>query len=127
MRTIKRMALALGLMLMMGGLFAVPAQAQLIDTNSAEQACEAVGDCDPAAGTLHVTYIIGTVVNLLSIALGVVAVIMIIIGGIKYVTSSGDASSIGSAKNTIIYALVGLVVAAVAQVLVRFVLSRVTI
>jgi hypothetical protein len=57
---------------------------------------------------------------------GVIAVIMIIIGGLKYVTSGGDSSAVGSAKNTIIYALVGLVVVALAQALVKFVLAKTT-
>jgi len=65
-----------------------------------------------------------TVLNLLSVLAGIIAVIMIIIGGFKYVTSSGDANSAGSAKNTIIYALVGLVIAAFAQIIVQFVLER---
>jgi hypothetical protein len=51
---------------------------------------------------------------------------MILVGGLKYTTSGGDASSVSSAKNTIIYALVGLIVAAFAQFLVRFVLFTAT-
>jgi hypothetical protein len=49
---------------------------------------------------------------------------MIIIGGLKYVTSNGDSNSISSAKNTIIYALIGIVVVAIAQSVVRFVLGK---
>ncbi len=49
---------------------------------------------------------------------------MIIIGGFKYVTSTGDSASISSAKNTILYALVGLAVVSLAQVLVHFVLNK---
>jgi hypothetical protein len=55
---------------------------------------------------------------------GFVAVIMIIIGGLKYVTYSGDSSNINSAKNTILYAVVGLVVVALAQIIVKFVLAK---
>ncbi len=68
---------------------------------------------------------IATVVNILSLIVGVVAVIMIIIGGFKYIISSGDSNNISSAKNTILYALVGLVIVAIAQVIVRFVLNQV--
>ena len=49
--------------------------------------------------------------------------IMIIIGGFKYVTSGGDTNSIASAKNTIIYAIIGIVLAALGQILVHFVLT----
>ncbi len=65
-------------------------------------------------------------VTVLSALVGVAAIIMIIVGGLKYVTSGGDASKTGSAKNTILFALIGLVIVALAQVLVHFVLSNVT-
>jgi hypothetical protein len=63
-------------------------------------------------------------VNLFSLVVGVVAVIMIIVGGLKYVTSNGDSSSISSAKNTIIYAVVGLVIVVLAQAIVRFTVNK---
>lgn len=84
------------------------------------------GGCDPAAGNRAINGVIGTVINILSAVVGVVGVIMIIIGGFKYVSSGGDASSVSSAKQTIIYALVGLAIAASAQVIARFVLGRAT-
>lgn len=64
-------------------------------------------------------------VNVLSLVVGVAAVIMIIISGFKYVTSGGDSNGISSAKNTLVYALVGLAIAATAQTLVHFVLNKV--
>lgn len=64
------------------------------------------------------------VVNLLLYAVGVIAVIMIVVGGIRYTTSNGDASGITSAKNTILYAIVGLVVAMLSFAIVNFVLGR---
>ncbi len=64
------------------------------------------------------------VINVLSLIVGIAAVIMIIIGGLKYVISQGEGSNTASAKNTILYAIVGLVVVVVAQVIVKFVLSR---
>lgn len=70
--------------------------------------------------------IVATVINLLSWVVGVVSVIMVIFGGFKYITSAGDSSKVSSAKNTIIYALIGLVIVALAQVIVIFVLDTVT-
>jgi hypothetical protein len=70
--------------------------------------------------------IIATVINLFSLVVGVVAVIMIIIGGLKYITSGGDSGNVTGAKNTILYAVIGLVVVALAQIIVRFVLNRAT-
>ena len=97
--------------------------------DSKNQACAGAnlgdGTCDPTASNNKVSNTLAAVINILSIVLGVIAVIMIIIGGIKFTTSQGDGNSTSSARNTIIYAVVGLVVAALAQVLVKFVLSRV--
>jgi hypothetical protein len=72
----------------------------------------------------RVNSIIRRIVNLLSVLVGVVAVIMIIIGGLRYVTSGGSDASVSGAKNTILYAVIGLVIVAMAQVLVHFVLSN---
>jgi hypothetical protein len=69
---------------------------------------------------------IRTFINLLTAAVGVAAVIMIIVGGFRYITSGGASEKVTSAKNTILYAVIGLVVVALAQVIVRFVLFRVT-
>lgn len=66
------------------------------------------------------------IVNLISIIVGVVAVIMIIIGGFRYIISGGSAEKVTAAKNTILYGIVGLVIVALAQVIVRFVLRETT-
>jgi hypothetical protein len=51
---------------------------------------------------------------------------MIIVGGVKYVTSGGSSEKTTSAKDTILFAVVGLIVVALAQVIVRFVLHKAT-
>ena len=51
---------------------------------------------------------------------------MIIIGGFRYIISSGDSGQITSAKNTILYAIVGLVIVLFAQLIVRFVIGSAT-
>jgi len=63
-------------------------------------------------------------INIFSIIVGVIAVIMIIVGGLKYITSGGESSNVSGAKNTIIYAIIGLVVVALAQFIVHFVLNN---
>lgn len=70
------------------------------------------------------TRLLRQVVNIFSTVVGVIAVIMIIIGGLRYITSGGDSSNVASAKNTILYVLVGLAVVAMSQIIVRFVVSR---
>lgn len=69
------------------------------------------------------TTAISTVVSILSYIVGIVSIIMIIVAGLKYITSGGDANKVGSAKNTLIYAMIGIAIAGLAQALVHFVLS----
>ncbi len=66
-----------------------------------------------------------TAVNLLLFIVGATAVVMIIYGGFRYVISGGDGSAITSAKNTILYAIIGLVIAALAYAIIDFVLGTV--
>lgn len=63
---------------------------------------------------------LSTVVKILGIVAGAAAIIMIIISGFKYITSGGDTNKVASAKNTLIYAMVGVAVAVLAQLLVNF-------
>lgn len=62
-------------------------------------------------------------VNILSLIIGIAAVVMIILGGLKYVTSGGDSNKVANAKGTITYALIGLVIAVLAQAIVHYVLT----
>ena len=82
---------------------------------------------DNAGGTVN-NFNIGTaitnIINIMLYALGAIAVIMIVIGGIRYTTSNGDSNGIQSAKNTILYAVAGLVVAILAYAIVNFVVSN---
>lgn len=110
---------------------AVPVLAALstTTTNNTTSICEGVGlidgqsDCNAGNPQQGVSGVVKTAINIISIFVGVLAVIMIIIGGIKYITSSGDSNSINSAKNTILYAIIGLVIVGIAQVIVRFVID----
>lgn len=65
-----------------------------------------------------------TVANILLFIVGAVAVIMLIIGGLRYVTSNGDQNAVTGAKNTIMYAIIGIVVAFLAFAAVNFVTSQ---
>lgn len=83
-------------------------------------------DCSTSDATDKINNLVHTIVNLLSAIVGIVAVIMIIVGGLRYITSGGNDTSVTGAKNTILYAIIGLIIVALAQVLVRFTLSKVT-
>jgi len=64
-----------------------------------------------------------TITNVLLFIIGAISVIMLIIGGIRYVVSGGDSGAVTSAKNTILYAVVGIVVAILAYAIVNFVIG----
>lgn len=68
--------------------------------------------------------LIRNIVNILSFIIGIIAVIMIIVSGLRFITSGGDPNSVSSARNGVIYAVIGLVLVGMAQFIVRFVLSR---
>jgi len=70
--------------------------------------------------------IVEAVTDFLSVLVGALSVIMIIIGGFKYITSSGDSSKVASAKSTIIYAIVGLLIVVFAQVIVSIAINTST-
>lgn len=64
-----------------------------------------------------------TITNTVLYIVGVIAVIMLIIGGIKYVVSGGDAKKVTDAKNTVLYAIIGLIIAFLAFAIVNFVIT----
>jgi hypothetical protein len=115
-----------GALLLSVGLVATPALASA--ATAAGDACAALGagsDCSKnPSGSTSVNSVLATAINIMSFIVGVIAVIMIIVGGLKFVTSGGDANNVSAAKNTILYAIVGLVVVALAQAIVRFVLHK---
>jgi hypothetical protein len=125
MRRIRIFMAALAVFVGLSG--AVPAVA--LAATSKGSVCTALGSnascTSDAHGTTSVNSIIKATVNILSWVVGIVAVIMIIIGGFRFVTAGGDSSNVAAARSTILYAIVGLVVAASAQTIVHFVLGKV--
>lgn len=81
-------------------------------------------DCTAANSNLG-AWIKG-IVNVILYIIGAIAVVMIVIGGLRYVLSGGDSSQTKSAKDTILYAVIGLVVAVLAYSIVNFVVFNLT-
>jgi hypothetical protein len=82
--------------------------------------------CDPAndsAGILN--GIVGPVIQTLILVVGAVSVVVIVVGGLMYVLSAGDANNTKRAKDTILYAAIGLIIALIAQAIVTFVIGAV--
>jgi len=72
------------------------------------------------------TGVFKTITNTLLFILGAISVIMIIVGGLRYVVSGGDSSAVNAAKNTILYAIVGVIVAILAYAIINFVIGSFT-
>lgn len=76
-----------------------------------------------SSGESSIRHLVSTVVSILSLIVGIASIIVIIISGLNFVTAGGDSNKVASAKSTLIYALVGVVVAVSAQFLVHFALN----
>lgn len=112
------------------GLTLLPAAVQ---AQGFDQACQGAAASSPVCQEAQSTNsnplvgpngIITRVTQLVVIVVGIAAVIMIIISGLRYITSAGDPAGVNGAKNGIIYAVVGLVVAVVGQIIVSLVLAQ---
>lgn len=127
----KKISLFLAGVLLLTGLLAL--KSSVFATNPADTqsaVCTGIGITDNTSGDCtvdngsSVNSLIHTVIRILSFVVGVAAIIMIILAGFKYVTARGESAAIASAKTTLIYAFVGLLIAALAQVMVRFVFRQ---
>ncbi len=90
------------------------------------------GDSEPVAAECNegsgkgLQAVITTALNVLTWVTGVAAVFVLIVAGFRYVVSGGSSSGVTGAKNMIIYALIGVVIAMLAQIIVRFVIGNVS-
>ncbi len=89
--------------------------------NNQSSVCKADGSTNPLTGD---NGLITKAANIFAVITGVAAVIAIIIGGFEYVRSSGDSSKVNKAKNTILFAVIGLVVVVVARSVVALVIGK---
>lgn len=101
-----------------------PAYAACPNSNTSKgQVLDGVGQTGGDCSGDGVFSVVQTAVEIISYIAGIAAVIVVILAGLKYITSAGDANKITSAKNTLVYALIGLAIAALAQGLVQFVIN----
>lgn len=77
------------------------------------------------SGSEDLTASVTSIINAVIAALGIIAVVIIIIGGIGYMTSSGDAGKVKKAKDTILYGVIGLVICVLAFAIVNFVIKNI--
>ena len=110
--------------LMLSASFAAPVIVSAVDVcsggNGSSLYCQ-----NKSEGETKVKSTIGNVTNLLLMAVGAISIIMIVVGGILFALSNGDSSKVAKARNTVLYAAVGLVVALLASAIVNLVFGRV--
>lgn len=100
--------------------------------DSARAACESLevidgsDTCDDNNNDPTINSGLRTALNLLSLVAGVIAVIMITIAGLRYIMSQGESQKVSRAKTAIIYATVGIIIVALAQIIVRFIIDQTT-
>lgn len=97
------------------------AGAKAAQGDSVDKVCLFTNDTDCKNGGIFTT-----IVNVFLFIIGAVSVLMIIYGGIRYTISGGDAKNVTAAKDTVLYAVVGLVVAILAYAIVNFVITKLT-
>jgi hypothetical protein len=95
-----------------------------VSANAIDEACKADPNAAICQDNTSVNDIVTIVINTLLFVVGIISVIMIIIGGIMYATSSGDSGQITKAKNTVLYSVIGLVVAFLAFAIVNWVVAQ---
>ncbi len=102
--------------------FAAHVGAVGFDRSMADGAASARG-ADQVTDLFGQAGVFRNITNVMLFIIGAVSVIMLIIGGLRYVVSGGDSTAVQNAKNTILYAIVGVIVALLAYAVVSFVIS----
>lgn len=95
-------------------------------TSAKAQVLQGLGATGSDCSDQPVNSLFAVAVNILSLIAGALAVIVVIISAVKYMTSGGDQNKVANAKGTLIYAIVGVAVAGLAQLLIHFVLYQTT-
>jgi hypothetical protein len=94
------------------------------DTNSSAICTDDKTESAKSANDNPIADKLRNIANLIAIVAGAAAILVILIAGLQYATSDGDTNKINSAKTTVIYALVGIVVIALAAAIIDFMVSR---
>ena len=121
MRKVLRLILPIlvcGAIVVAGAVNATSVMAEGVDTSGLEAV-----KCDGCPEDLYVVF--KNITNTVLYIVGIVAVIMLIIGGIRYIVSGGDAKKVTDAKNTILYAIIGLIICFLAFAIVNFVIKSI--
>lgn len=129
-KLIKLLTIVFAVVSLTGFIISAPAFAEegsdctnICDCSTASEEIKAAAGCPGTTAPAKIEDVVMNIVNGVLILLATVAVIVIIIGGVQYMTSTGDAGKVKKAKDTILYAVIGLVIVALAAVIVNFVIG----
>lgn len=131
MNKLKTIFLSLSLILSFGAPLAVAGSAVAVDVvplcNSSAKGTDVCKEVKSQQSTGKNPFIkfIKVAINVVSLLVGLFAVIGVLISSIKFITASGDAQAVASARTTLTYALIGVAVTVLAQSIVLFVLNKV--
>jgi hypothetical protein len=109
----------------MATLMAGRAMAAMNYDNPAQAGAEAARANGMPADLIGTSGVFTKITNTVLFAVGIISVIMLIVGGLRYIISGGDSKKVTDAKNTIMYAIIGLIIAILAFAIVNFVISAV--
>lgn len=125
MVNIKRMFLAsvVGAFVVLLFTFAFAPSTQAAFNLSISEGASSARGVDQAADLFGATGIFTTISNVMLFIVGAISVVMIVLGGLRYVISGGNTTNVAAAKNTILYAVVGLVISMLAYAIINFVIS----
>ena len=101
----------------MNGLFKLASSAGDVIGQGASQACS--GGC----GNTNLATTFHSIANMLIFIVGAISVIMVIVGGLRYAISNGDPKAVEAAKNTVLYAVVGVLLSSISFAIINFVVK----
>ena len=120
------------LKMILAGLLIVPTVALAVAPAASAQSdfnirtgAEAAQGEGATSGVSDPNTLVKNFVNVFLWVVGILSVVMLIWGGVRYTTSAGDSNKVTAAKNTVMYAVIGLVVSILAYAIVNFVLNQV--
>jgi len=106
-------------------IFAGHVMATAAEVNPAQAGAEAARASGMPSELIGDSGVFTRITNTVLFAVGIISVIMLIIGGLRYIVSGGDSKKVTDAKNTIMYAIIGLIIAILSYAIVNFVISAV--
>ena len=109
----------------LGALLCLSTSRVLASALSVQEGAEAARADGMPAELIGDNGVFSRITNTILLVVGLISVIMLVYGGLRYILSGGDSKKVTDAKNTILYAIIGLIISLLAYAIVHFVLNSV--